>query len=274
MGLFLFSALVHAYVGLRLLPALTTWPWAVALLALLLAASAVLMPMGFYARRARASVAQYLAWAGLLLMGLFSSLFVLTLLRDVTLAVAHLAQAAGLVAIGAAQLTRLDVVSAVLVPLVALAITALGLRNARRTAAVVAVDIPLANLPDALHGFTIAQISDVHVGPTIKRPYVVAIVESVNRLNADLVAVTGDLVDGSVAELAHHVAPLAQLKSRHGTYFVTGNHEYYSGAHAWIKELERLDVHVLLNEHVVLSHDSALLVVAGVADPSAHHFDP
>src|SRR5262249_59507839 len=84
----------------------------------------------------------------------------------------------------------------------------------------------------------------------------------------------GDLVDGSVGELAHHVAPLAQLKSRHGTYFVTGNHEYYSGAHAWIKELQRLDVRVLLNEHVVLRHGNAALVVAGIADPSAHHFDP
>ena len=65
-----------------------------------------------------------------------------------------------------------------------------------------------------------------------------------------MVAVTGDLVDGSVAELAGHVAPLAALRSRHGTFFVTGNHEYYSGAHAWITELRRLDVRVLLNEHV------------------------
>jgi hypothetical protein len=243
-GLLLFSALLHAYVGGRLVPALTAWPWAAVLLALLLVASAVLMPMGFMARRMRGRrFAQILAWAGLLCMGLFSTLFVLTLLRDVLLAGVLLAQW-------------------------------LGLRNARRTADVVAVDVPIDDLPDALHGFTIAQISDVHVGPTIRRPYVHAIVEAVNRLNADMVAVTGDLVDGSVAELAHHVAPLAQLKSRHGTYFVTGNHEYYSGVHAWLLELERLDVRVLLNEHVVLEHDDAALVVAGVADPSAHHFDP
>ena len=82
----------------------------------------------------------------------------------------------------------------------------------------------------ALDGFTIAQISDVHVGPTIKRPYVEAIVATVNRLDADLVAVTGDLVDGSVAQLAEHVAPLAGLRSKEGSFFVTGNHEYYSGA--------------------------------------------
>lgn len=88
-----------------------------------------------------------------------------------------------------------------------------------------------------------------------------------------MVAVTGDLVDGSVAELAAHVAPLAALRSRHGTFFVTGNHEYYSGAHAWIAELRRLDVQVLLNEHVVLRHDGSDVVVAGITDHSAHQFD-
>jgi predicted MPP superfamily phosphohydrolase len=274
-GLFLFSALVHAYVGLRLVPAFADWPWAMVLVGLTLVASAVLMPMGFYARRTQSRrMAQLLAWAGLLFMGLFSSLFVLTLLRDVILAVVHLAHAAGWLEVSAAVLADLDVGSATVVLVFALGITAIGLLNARRTAAVVAVDIPIANLPDALHGFTIAQISDIHVGPTIRRPYVTAIVESVNRLNADMVAVTGDLVDGTVAELASHVAPLAHLKSRHGTFFVTGNHEYYSGVHAWMHELERLDVRVLLNEHVVLEHDNATLIVAGVADPSAHHFDP
>lgn len=275
MRLLLFSALVHAYVGLRLLPALAAWPWGMLALGVVLVASAVLVPMGFFARRVQSRHgAQLLAWAGLLLMGLFSTLFVLTLLRDVVLAFAHLVQAAAWFDATPTALVQLGKISAALVPLAALGITALGLHNARRTAEVVAVDIPIADLPEALHGFTIAQISDVHVGPTIRRAYVTAIVESVNRLNADMVAVTGDLVDGSVAELAHHVAPLAQLKSRHGTYFVTGNHEYYSGVHAWLRELERLEVRVLLNEHVVLRHEDAVLVVAGVADPSAHHFDP
>jgi predicted MPP superfamily phosphohydrolase len=155
----------------------------------------------------------------------------------------------------------------------AVAATALGAWNARRTAAVVAVDVPIRGLPPALHGFTIAQISDVHVGATIRAGYVRAIVERVNALHPDMVAVTGDLVDGSVAELSEHVAPLALLASRHGTFFVTGNHEYYSGVHAWIAELTRLDMRVLMNEHVVLNHDGGRLIVAGVADHGAHHFD-
>jgi hypothetical protein len=100
-----------------------------------------------------------------------------------------------------------------------------------------------------------------------------AIVERVNGLRADAVAITGDLVDGRVQDLAGDVAPLAELRSRHGTFFVTGNHEYYSGAHAWVAELRRLGLQVLMNEHVLLRHGEASLALAGVADYSAHHFD-
>lgn len=158
-------------------------------------------------------------------------------------------------------------------PSLAVLLTLWGLWNARRTAQVVCVDVPIAQLPPALHGFSIAQISDVHVGPTIKHGYLQAIVERINALQADMVAVTGDLVDGTVQDLAHHVAPLAGLISRHGTFFVTGNHEYYSGAHAWVEELRRLGLRVLMNEHVLLQHGEASLALAGVADFSAHHFD-
>src|SRR6185312_1319029 len=152
--------------------------------------------------------------------------------------------------------------------------TGVGFANARRRARIVRVRIPLADLPSALHGFTIAQVSDVHVGRTIKRRYVEAIVRAVNGLEADLVAVTGDLVDGTVEELAAHTAPFGELRARHGAFFVTGNHEYYSGERAWIGEISRLGLRVLMNQHVVVTHRGASIVVAGVTDFSAHHFDP
>jgi hypothetical protein len=124
-----------------------------------------------------------------------------------------------------------------------------------------------------LAGFTIVQLSDIHVGPTIKREYVQAIVDRVNELDADLIAITGDVVDGSVEQLRAHTAPLGQLSSRHGSYFVTGNHEYYAGAAAWMNEFERIGLRGLHNRHVVISHRGARFVLAGVTDFSAAAFD-
>ena len=275
--MFLLSSLLHGYVGWRIAPALGAGfgiAYGVAF-ALLMLASALLMPMTLLARSVRSQpLADRLAWAGALAMGLFSSLFVLTLLRDVALLALTLAGLVLPLALSAGGFAAFERNSALAVPLLGLFATALGLWNARRTAAIVEVEVPIAGLPAALHGFTIAQISDIHVGPTIKGPYLRRIVDAVNRLRADMVAVTGDLVDGSVGELSAQVAPLAELRSRHGTFFVTGNHEYYSGAAGWVTELRRIGLQVLMNEHVVVRHDGAQMVVAGVTDFSAHHFDP
>ncbi len=268
MALMFILLLLHAYVGWRLIPALGFAPGLQMLLAGLLVASWLLMPMALLARRIRRQpLSDRLAWSGLLLMGLFSSLTVLTVLRDVLLVLVWPLSFA---------LTRpgwLWPASAAAVPALALLFTLWGLVNARRTARVVRVDVPIADLPAALQGFSIVQISDLHVGPTIKRGYLQAIVERVNALGADMVAITGDLVDGSVQHLAYHVAPLAALQSRHGSFFVTGNHEYYSGAQAWVEELRRLGLHVLMNEHVLLRQGDAALALAGVSDYGAHNFD-
>ena len=258
-------ALLHGYIGWRVLPALPLAMPFKALGAAWLAASLFLVPAGLLAHGIhKQPLADRVTWAGMLALGLFSSLLVLTFSRDLMLAVAALTGHAS---------AALDIWSAAAVPALAGLVTLVGFLNARRVAAVVDVDVPIDGLPDALHGFTIAQISDIHVGPTIKRGYLDAIVDAVNALEADLVAVTGDLVDGSVKRLAAHTAPLARLRARHGACFVTGNHDYYSGAHEWIPEVRRLGLKVLLNEHVVLEHRGALLLVAGVTDYSAHHFD-
>jgi predicted MPP superfamily phosphohydrolase len=272
MTLSILSLLAHAYIAWRLVPALgdvSVWQVAVAAL---IAASAVSLQvgLGLWRRRRRQQRFRDSAMAAAFVaLGFLSSLFVLTLLRDVALAVAWIGSGLGL----PLALSALSAWTALAVPAIATLMTVLGLVNARRTAQVVTVDVPIADLPASLHGFTIVQISDVHVGPTISRDYVESIVGAVNRLQADLVAVTGDLVDGSVARLRPHVEPLRDLSSRHGTFFVTGNHEYYSGVTAWVDELRRLGLKVLLNEHVVLRHGEASLLVAGVTDHGAHHFD-
>jgi predicted MPP superfamily phosphohydrolase len=275
----LFSLFLHAIVGWRVASDLSLANQALGIgLWIALALSALIMPMGMLARRVtKPPLSTVLTWMGLLCMGLFSSLLVLTLLRELFLLGALLANWLWPQVF---SLQSLRINTAMALPLVALAVTALGFWTARRTATVVQVDVPIANLPEALQGFTVAQISDIHVGPTIKTHYLQRIVNRVNGLNANMVAITGDLVDGSVAELAQHVAPLAQLRSTHGSFFVTGNHEYYSGAHSWIDALRALGLKVLINEHVLIQHsidaqdpEPALVVVAGVADYGAHHFD-
>jgi predicted MPP superfamily phosphohydrolase len=263
--------LLHAFAAWRLMPDLSGFgAAAVVALSAWLVASAALLPQGLVARRReQRAFSRALAWSGLILMGSFSSLFVLTVLRDAGLLVAGLLD---LAVPGVLPMQALPALSAAGVPLLALLLTAVGFANARRRAGVRTVEVAIAGLPAALHGFSIAQITDIHIGPTIKRPYVDAIVDAVNALGADMIAVTGDLVDGSVHQLSGHAAPLARLAARHGTYFVTGNHEYYSGAEAWIAELRRLGLRVLMNEHVVLEHAGESVVVAGVTDYSAHHF--
>ncbi len=255
------------YIGWRLLPALAVGPAATLLGIAILFAACALIPLSVRTRSMiDRRLADRVAWLGLMTLGFLSSLFIATVLRDLLLLGAHLAltapRAAALVTPSARWTLVLTLLSA-----------GVGLIIARRPR-LVEIDIPIASLPQALRGFSIAQISDLHVGPTIKRGFVERVVARVNGLEADLIAITGDLVDGSVLDLAAHTAPLAALVARHGVYFVTGNHEYYSGERAWTEELRRLGLVVLKNQHVILEHDGASLVLAGVTDFSAHHFDP
>jgi len=260
--------LLPGYVGWRLLSAVSLSPPEVFAGMALLTACCWLVPLSMRARGAQnRRVAEALAWVGLTAMGFLSSLFVLTLLREFVLLGTRLV-------LSNRQYESLISASAYWTLYVTIFITLAGFMLARRTPGVVDVQIPVTGLPKALHGFAIAQISDVHVGPTIKRGFVEGIVRRVNGLNADLIAVTGDMVDGSVRQLCAHTAPLAGLVARHGVYFVTGNHEYYSGEREWSEEFRRLGLRILKNEHVVLQHNGASLVLAGVTDYSAHHYEP
>ena len=220
-------------------------------------------------------------WAAYLGMGLFSLLFAFTFAVDVGLLAARVANA-GVTWAGHDSLLPTDpgrrsfLLGALHLGVVGLTafIATVGFREARRLARVVEVEIRVPGLPAALEGFRIAQISDIHVGPTIGGDYLRGIVSRVNELGADLVAVTGDLVDGSVRALLEDVAPLAELRATHGAFFVTGNHEYYSGVEPWLAEVRRLGLRTLVNEHVVLDHKGATMLVAGVTDLSAGRMMP
>ncbi|MBL7024224.1 MAG: metallophosphoesterase [Candidatus Marinimicrobia bacterium] len=147
----------------------------------------------------------------------------------------------------------------------------IGLFQARRRATVITQNITLPNLPAEFQGLKIAQISDLHIGPTIKADYARTVVNQVNALKPDLIFFTGDMVDGSVDRLSKDVEPLRNLKSKYGTYFVTGNHEYYSGALQWVDKVHELGMIHLENEHRILRIGEASLAIAGVTDLMAHH---
>ena len=128
------------------------------------------------------------------------------------------------------------------------------------------VEVKLPHLPRALDGFTIVQLTDLHLGPMRHRGWMTEVVERTNALAPDLVAITGDLVDGSIEQLAGDVEPLRSLQAPHGTFFVTGNHEYFVDAVGWVKHLSGLGLRVLSNERVTIERGGAAFDLAGVED--------
>jgi predicted MPP superfamily phosphohydrolase len=154
--------------------------------------------------------------------------------------------------------------AAIFAGLTAAGITGYGVRTATSAPQIDRFQMLMAKLPRAMDGTRVAVVSDIHVGPLTGVDHAQRIVQVINSVNADLVCVVGDLVDGSVAELGRFAAPLAGIESRHGAFFVTGNHEYYSGVEEWVEEVARLGIRPLRNERVAING----LDLAGVNDLS------
>jgi len=254
-------------------------PWR-RVLTLALVALALSIPAAVVAARTlpRDGVSPF-AWVAFTWMGLVFFLLVLTLTLDLLRGVALLA--GGEAARDPERRRFLSRALAAVAGLGAGGLGAFAFLAATRPVGVKKVTVPLRNLPAALDGFTIVQLTDIHVGPTIGRGFIEELVARVNGERPDLIAITGDLVDGSVEELGAFLGPFTGFESRHGTYFVTGNHEYYSGHEPWIRFLETLGVRVLRNERVRLAHPAAdggpaaALELAGVNDYTAGGFgDP
>jgi predicted MPP superfamily phosphohydrolase len=131
------------------------------------------------------------------------------------------------------------------------------------------VTVTLPKLPRRAHGYRIAVVSDVHLGPILGRSHTRRIVEAINATQPDLVAIVGDLVDGTVEDLGPAAEPLTQLRSRHGSFFVTGNHEYFGDARSWIEHLRDLGIHPLENERRELPGFD----LAGVNDIAGERID-
>jgi hypothetical protein len=292
----LFLTLPHLYIAARVIRPLVVRPGIkralYASLAVCFALGPALLALGRDATGPAMLVLRYVAWTYL---AFFSVLFALTLARD--LGVLLLRLLAGIRTLtrrwGAARRQRprarvaegandsgdvpadptrrafLTSGSGAVGAGMSAVLVGVGTVQARLGPDVYEVEVRIPDLPAAFEGFHIVQISDVHVGMTIDRDFIAPIVDQVLALRPDMIAATGDFVDGSVANLGADVAPLGRLTAPDGVFFVTGNHEYYSGAEEWCAEFTRLGMRVLENEHVVLARGDDKLVVAGVTDYGA-----
>ena len=205
--------------------------------------------------------------ASYLSMAWVSFILVLTLIRDLLLlATAALPLERAHAVIAAAGVPAVSVLSLVAV--------ALGAIVALRGPDVEELEVRVPGLHPDLHGFRIVQISDLHVGRSIRRGYVERTVERARSLAPDLVALTGDMVDGPVERLAPHVAPLARLVEGGRAFFVLGNHDCYSGPDAWIAHWREMGVRVLLNGHAMLGKGAASVLIGGVVDPAYRAIRP
>lgn len=278
-------ALGYGYAGWRLISSSglhqpwSSIAWIIVAICFLLPVISVILDHSGYD-----NISSKFAWATYVSMGFFSFLFTFVLIRDAGLLIAFLVQKA--TALFASvdpsasvdeprdpgrRLMIMQSINAATVGISA-GLTAYGVYEARRRPAVKEFDIEIRDLPSGLEGFKIVQITDIHAGLTVKREFVERIVDMVNDLKPDLVAFTGDMVDGSVKALRAEVEPFEKLNANYGVYFVTGNHEYYSGAEEWVAEARRLGMKVLMNEHEIVRAGDGKLLIAGVTDVSGGGF--
>ncbi|MDB4990883.1 MAG: hypothetical protein JWN04_6061 [Myxococcaceae bacterium] len=264
---------LHVYVSVRLFQPLEVGRGARVSLYLLAAALAASSPFALFADELRAPYDQAFRWPAWIYIGGFSTLFALIALRDVLLLVLRLFDRARasrghppfLPSSPERRRFLLKATGGATVG-VTTALTTWGVHAARKPPEVVEVEVPIADLPRELDGYHIVQLSDVHVGETIDKDFILPIVETVTSLAPDLIALTGDLVDGSVDKLRADISPLAYLRARDGVLCITGNHEYYSGAIEWCERFRQLGLTVLVNQHVLIKRGKARLLVAGVTD--------
>jgi predicted MPP superfamily phosphohydrolase len=276
------TGLIHWYLWARLVKA-TTRPgrWRRIGTALIVAA-VLLILVTLFARGLRPAQQRWIAWPGYVWLSvMFLTLSVLVVLEPVRLALRRWSRRPAPVPAAVSRGTLLDEnvqqgapaydparrlflgrALALTAGVAAVGTTAFGVHTAMGPPQLLRRQIGLSKLPRTMDGFRIALVSDIHLGPLLGRGHTERIVDTINRLDADLVAVVGDLVDGSVADLGNAAEPLARLRARHGSYFVTGNHEYFSGYEEWIPEIESFGLTVLRNRRTEIEG----LDLAGVND--------
>jgi len=258
---------MHFYVWARLVRDPHLPPGAARLATSLVATMALVLPATLILSRTRGAP-RALVWIAFLWMGVVFLLSAFLGLADAARGLAWVARklAAPVAPLDPQRRIFLSRALAAGVGGLVVGLSAVGVRSALAGLRVKDVPVRIPNLPPALAGLRLVQISDVHIGPLLHKEWVEGVVDRVRALRPDLVAITGDLVDGTVDELREHVAPLARLaEAPRGVYFTTGNHEYYSGVDEWLRYLPSLGIRPLANERVEVAPG---LDVAGIHDPT------
>jgi predicted MPP superfamily phosphohydrolase len=266
----------HAYLTDKLVVAPDVPAGLRAVLALIIGGGAIVLMMQPLAERGMSPrVARWISWPASLWMGAAFFLLLGFLLTDLVRALVDAAFAASTdggatvaASVGAARLQAIVVVG------LAFSAVARGIYEQRGGPRVTRHEVRLARWPRALDGFRIVQISDIHIGPILDRRFAAAVTAQVNALAPDLIAITGDLVDGDARRLRAEVAPFGELRAPQGVWFVTGNHDYFSGVDAWVANVRRLGIRPLRNERVTIEHNGAAFDLAGVEDHHAYMVHP
>jgi len=263
-------AALHYYIANRLiLETGLASPWRGMGIAALVLLGLSLVAQPFAERLVRPPLSRLISWPASLWMGFAFLILNLLAASDILLWLGGgVARAAG----GSPEIVESAAgIRAFFVVAIAFVAGIHGLRSGLRMPSLVRLEIPLDRWPQSLDGFRIIQLSDIHIGPILGRSFAESLVARVNERSPDLIAITGDLVDGGVAQLADEVAPFANLESRHGTFFVTGNHDHYSGAHSWCDRAAELGMTVLRNRRVSIEDGSGTFDLAGVDDHRGNH---
>lgn len=211
---------------------------------------------------------QFLTWAGSFLMAFWATFIMISLPFDVVRLLAQIGFGYSTAEKIHESFTHLNIyflaVSAILVMV--------GFLQVLLGPAVKRVSLPIKNLHPALEGFKILQVSDLHVGPTIRTRYVRRVVEKINREKPDVVVFTGDIVDADADSVKNHLTPLRSIQSPHGSYYTTGNHEYYWGVETIVRYLQEVGLSAVLNSNKILKVSDARVMIAGVTDPMGKQF--
>ncbi|MDY3330561.1 MAG: metallophosphoesterase [Pelistega sp.] len=207
-------------------------------------------------------------WAVLILGGLFAG-FVLLCLITLTSDLAYLLRRLIL----RQKDARFSTASRLAVMGISTALTVYGVHQAIKVPEVRHVDITIQNLPDALNGFKVAHLTDLHISHLFKQEWLSQVVERTNQTQADMIAISGDLIDGHVADRLPDIKAYADFKARYGVFTSLGNHEYYYNGKAWAATFRQMGMQVLENEHRRIEHNGQTLVIAGVNDTAAINFN-